>query len=64
MVKNCQVTGIKEDMISMRNEMDIVHHVKDEMEELRDVVDRMEDMTRRRKSRLLEQVIYYYLTTW
>lgn len=45
-------------MISMRNEMDIVHHVKDEMEELRDVVDRMEDLTRRRKSRLLEQVTF------
>ncbi|CAL8113551.1 unnamed protein product [Orchesella dallaii] len=63
-VESCQseVTGIKEDMISMRNEMDIVHHVKDEMEELRDVVDRMEDLTRRRKSRLLEQGLTAFLS--
>lgn len=40
----------------MRHEMTMVHHVKDEMEDLRDVVDRMEDQCRRRKNHLLQQV--------
>lgn len=51
-----QVTGMKGDMQSMRHEMTLVHHVKDEMEDLRDVVDRMEDQCRQRKNHLLQQV--------
>jgi hypothetical protein len=50
---------MKGEMESFKHEMSMVHHVKDEMEDLRDAVDRMEDQCRRRKNHLLQQVLSY-----
>lgn len=51
-----QVTGIKGEVSSMHRELTLVHHVKDDMEDLRDMVERMEDQHRIRKNHLLQQV--------
>jgi protein-tyrosine phosphatase len=47
---------VKRDMLSMRSDIDMVHHVKDDLEDLRECVDRIDEQTRNRKTRLLEQV--------
>lgn len=54
------MTEVKRDMISMRHELDVVHHVKEEIEDLRECVDRIDEQTRRRKTRLLEQVSIHF----
>jgi len=51
---------MKDNMQSMRHEMSMVHHVKDEMEDLRDAVDKIEDQCRRRKNHLLQQANILY----
>lgn len=40
----------------IKHELDTVQQVKEEIEELREYVDRLEEHTHRRKLRLLEQV--------
>lgn len=47
---------MKRDMSTIRHEVESVHHVKEDLEELRDCVDKLEEQHRRRKLRLLEQV--------
>jgi len=53
-----QVTDVRRDMRSIQSKVDMVHHhVKDELEDLRECVDRIDDeQSRHRKKRLLEQV--------
>lgn len=43
-------------MVVIKQELDTVQQVKEEIEELREYVDRLEENTHRRKLRLLEQV--------
>lgn len=43
-------------MVAIKHELDTVQQVKEEIEELRVYVDRLEENTHRRKLRLLEQV--------
>lgn len=43
-------------MVAIKHELDTVQQVKEEIEELREYVDRLEEQTHRRKLRLLEQV--------
>lgn len=43
-------------MVQIKHELDTVQQVKEEIEELREYVDRLEEHTHRRKLRLLEQV--------
>lgn len=47
---------VKRDMVAIKHEIDTLQAAKEEIEELRDAVDRLEEQTRRRKIRLLEQV--------
>lgn len=47
---------MKRDMVAIKHEIDTLQAAKEEIEELRDAVDRLEEQTRRRKIRLLEQV--------
>lgn len=53
-------------MVAIKHELDTVQQVKEEIEELREYVDRLEENTHRRKLRLLEQVcsdfthLFYY----
>ena len=51
-----KVCEIKRDMSTIRHEVEAVHQVKEEMEEIRECVDKLEEQNRRRKLRLLEQV--------
>lgn len=46
-------------MVAIKHELDTVQQVKEEIEELREYVDRLEEHTHRRKLRLLEQVSVY-----
>lgn len=57
-VESCQseVVEVKRDMVAIKHEIDTLQAAKEEIEELRDAVDRLEEQTRRRKIRLLEQV--------
>ncbi|KAK8728200.1 hypothetical protein OTU49_009166, partial [Cherax quadricarinatus] len=59
-VESCQseVVEVKRDMVAIKHEIDTLQAAKEEIEELRDAVDRLEEQTRRRKIRLLEQVHY------
>lgn len=41
----------------MQNKVDMVHDVKDELDDLRECVDRIDEQSRTRKKRLLEQVL-------
>lgn len=43
-------------MVHIKHELDTVQQVKEEIEELREYVDRLEEHSQRRKLRLLEQV--------
>ncbi|CAG7834467.1 unnamed protein product, partial [Allacma fusca] len=63
-VESCQteVTEVKRDMITMRNELDLVQQVKEEIDDLRECVDRIDEQSRRRKSRLLEQGLTLFLS--
>ena len=47
---------MKRDMSSIRHEVDSVHQCKEDIEELRDTIDKLHEQNRRRKMRLLEQV--------
>ena len=42
----------------MRHEVESVHQVKEEMDDLRDCIDKLQEQNRRRKMRLLEQVFW------
>ncbi|XP_045107195.1 glucose transporter type 1-like isoform X14 [Portunus trituberculatus] len=56
-LESCQseVVEVKRDMVAIKHEIDTLQAAKEEIEELRDAVDRLEEQTRRRKIRLLEQ---------
>lgn len=45
-------------MVAIKYELDTVQQVKEEIEELREYVDRLEEHTQKRKRRLLEQVMH------
>jgi len=49
-------------MVAIKHELDTVQQVKEEIEELREYVDRLEEHTHRRKLRLLEQVSSSWVT--
>ena len=59
-VESCQsdVCEVKRDMIAIKHEIDSVQLVKDEIDEIRESLDRLEVESRRRKNKLLEQVRY------
>ncbi|XP_046674770.1 glucose transporter type 1 isoform X4 [Homalodisca vitripennis] len=63
-VESCQseVSEVKRDMVAIKNELDTVQQVKEEIEELREYVDRLEEQTHRRKLRLLEQGLTFFLS--
>ncbi|XP_059614627.1 glucose transporter type 1 isoform X5 [Phlebotomus argentipes] len=63
-VESCQseVSEVKRDMVAIKHELDTVQQVKEEIEELREYVDRLEEHTHRRKLRLLEQGLTFFLT--
>ncbi|KAL0280738.1 UNVERIFIED_CONTAM: hypothetical protein PYX00_001954 [Menopon gallinae] len=62
-VESCQseVSEVKRDMVAIKHELDTVQQVKEEIEELREYVDRLEEQTHRRKLRLLEQGLTFFL---
>ncbi|XP_044577738.1 glucose transporter type 1 isoform X2 [Cotesia glomerata] len=72
-VESCQseVSEVKRDMVAIKNivlvtrclqhELDTVQQVKEEIEELREYVDRLEEHSHRRKLRLLEQGLTFFL---
>ncbi|XP_026286664.1 glucose transporter type 1 isoform X4 [Frankliniella occidentalis] len=62
-VESCQseVCEVKRDMVAIRSELDTVQQVKEEIEELREYVDRLEEHTHRRKLRLLQQGLTFFL---
>lgn len=51
-------------MVAIKHELDTVQQVKEEIEELREYVDRLEEHTHRRKLRLMEQVSETYPVTY
>ena len=57
-VENCQseVFDVKQDMMSIKNDIDSVQFVKEEIDDLRCSLDRIESEGERRKAKLLEQV--------
>ncbi|XP_018907720.1 glucose transporter type 1 isoform X2 [Bemisia tabaci] len=63
-VESCQseVSEVKRDMVAIKNELDTVQQVKEEIEELREYVDRLAEQTHRRKLRLLEQGLTFFLS--
>ncbi|XP_049885250.1 glucose transporter type 1 isoform X2 [Pectinophora gossypiella] len=63
-VESCQseVSEVKRDMVAIKQELDTVQQVKDEIEELREYVDRLEEHSQRRKLRLLEQGLTFFLS--
>jgi hypothetical protein len=48
---------MKRDMSTMRHEVESVHHFKEDIDDLRDCMDKLQEQNRRRKLRLLEQVL-------
>ncbi|XP_048525252.1 glucose transporter type 1 isoform X4 [Dendroctonus ponderosae] len=63
-VESCQseVSEVKRDMVAIKHELQTVQQVKEEIEELRGYVDRIEEHTYRRKLRLLEQGLTGFLS--
>ncbi|XP_031357092.1 glucose transporter type 1 isoform X3 [Photinus pyralis] len=63
-VESCQseVSEVKRDMVAIKQELDTVQQVKEEIEELREYVDRLEEHSHRRKLRLLEQGLTFFLS--
>ena len=57
-LENCQgeVYEVKQDMMSIKHEIDSVQFVKEEIDDIRDSLDRLECDGERRKAKLLEQV--------
>ena len=51
---------VKQDMIAIKHEIDSVQLVKDEIDEIRDSLDKLEADSQRRKNKLLEQVQIYF----
>ena len=47
---------MKRDMIAIKHEIDSVQLVKDEIDDIRESLDRLEAESQRRKNKLLEQV--------
>jgi hypothetical protein len=47
---------VKRDMIAIKHEIDSVQLVKDEIDDIRESLDRLEAESQRRKNKLLEQV--------
>ena len=58
-VENCQseVFEVRQDMMSIKNEIDSVQMVKEEIDDIRDSIDRLECEGERRKAKLMEQVL-------
>ncbi|XP_049829685.1 glucose transporter type 1 isoform X4 [Schistocerca gregaria] len=63
-VESCQseVSEVKRDMVAIKHELDTVQQVKEEIEELREFVDRLGEQSHRRKLRLLEQGLTFFLS--
>ncbi|KAJ8666950.1 hypothetical protein QAD02_008612, partial [Eretmocerus hayati] len=63
-VESCQseVSEVKRDMVAIKHELDTVQQVKEEIEELRDYVEKLEKNSHRRKLRLLEQGLTFFLS--
>ena len=51
-----EVYEVKQDMMTIKSEIDSVQFVKDEIDDIRDSLDRLEAEGERRKAKLLEQV--------
>lgn len=62
-VTQIQVSDIKRDMSTMRHEVESIHNVKEEMDDLRECIDKLQEQNRRRKLRLLEQVFQASFST-
>uniref|UniRef100_A0A8D9BTA7 Glucose transporter type 1 n=2 Tax=Cacopsylla melanoneura TaxID=428564 RepID=A0A8D9BTA7_9HEMI len=63
-VESCQteVHEVKRDMANIKDELHVVQQVKEEIEELREYVDRLEEVTHKRKLHLLSQGLTFFLT--
>jgi len=62
-VESCQtdVCEVKRDMIAIKHEIDSVQLVKDEIDDIRESLDRLEAESQRRKNKLLEQGLTFFL---
>merc|ERR1711988_2072350 len=62
-VESCQtdVCEVKRDMIAIKHEIDSVQLVKDEIDDTRESLDRLEAESQRRKNKLLEQGLTSFL---
>ncbi|TRY63220.1 hypothetical protein TCAL_11317 [Tigriopus californicus] len=62
-LENCQseVYEVKQDMMCIKHEIDSVQFVKEELDDIRDSLDRMESDSERRKSKLMEQGLTFVL---
>ncbi|XP_024080529.1 glucose transporter type 1 isoform X3 [Cimex lectularius] len=63
-VESCQseVSEVKRDMVAIKHEVDTFQQVKEQIEELKVFVDRLDEQTHRRKLRLLEQGLTFFLS--
>ncbi|XP_065205177.1 glucose transporter type 1 isoform X3 [Planococcus citri] len=63
-MESCQsdVNEVKRDIAVMKSEVDQVQQIRVEIEELREYVDRLEEQTHRRKLRLLQQGLTFFLS--
>merc|ERR1719234_2785025 len=62
-VESCQtdVCEVKRDMIAIKHEIDSVQVIKDEIDDIRESLDRLEAESQRRKNKLLEQGLTFFL---
>eukprot|EP00095_Tigriopus_kingsejongensis_P005478 maker-scaffold491_size156641-snap-gene-0.27 protein:Tk05478 transcript:maker-scaffold491_size156641-snap-gene-0.27-mRNA-1 annotation:"glucose transporter isoform x" len=62
-LENCQseVFDVKQDMMCIKHEIDSVQFVKEELDDIRDSLDRMESDTEKRKAKLMEQGLTFFL---
>ncbi|CAB4055844.1 SLC2A1 [Lepeophtheirus salmonis] len=62
-VESCQseVYDVKKDVVGMKHEIDSVQFVKDEIDDLRDSLDRLEADGERKKTRLIDQGLTFFL---
>ena len=53
-----EVYEVKQDMLTVKSEIDSVQFVKEEIDDIRDSLDRLEAEGERRKAKLADQVLH------
>ena len=59
-----EVYEVKQDMLTVKSEIDSVQFVKEEIDDIRDSLDRLEAEGERRKAKLADQVLYTKAFPW